>query len=63
MKFGDYYPKYNAQSSYKQKLQYEITQYQSIDNDENIAHDFWNPAINIHNESMPELESFPTKLK
>lgn len=44
-KFGDRYPKYKAQPSYKRNFQYQIIEYKDIDNNENIAHYFEDLSI------------------
>ena len=45
-RFGDRYSKYKAQPSYKQNLQHWIMEYESVDDDKNIAHYFKNLSIN-----------------
>lgn len=65
IKFRDSYLKYKAQSSYKQNLQYWITEYKSIDNNKCIVYYFVNLSINTQNDYIlkPSIELFNTELK
>lgn len=60
-KFGDRYPEYKAQSSYEQNFQRWITEYEGIDDDEDIAHYFEDLSIDADNDCMPGFESFYTE--
>lgn len=56
-RFDDQYPKYKARPSYEQNLQSWITEYEGVDNDEDIVHYFGNLSINT-NDCKPEFELF-----
>ena len=57
-RFGDCYPKYKARPSYKRNLQRWITEYEGVDDDEDIAHYFGDLSIDTQNDNTPERESF-----
>ena len=57
-KFSDYYSEYKTHSSYEQDLQYWITKYDSIENNDYIAQYFKNLLINTQNDNIPKLKSF-----
>ena len=56
--FSNCYPKYKARPSYEQDLQYWITKYEDIKNDERVAQYIGNLSINTQNDNKPGLNHF-----
>ena len=57
-KFSDCYPKYKARPGYERTLQYWITDYKGIgDNNEHIAQYFRDLSIHMQNDNILESES------
>ena len=57
-KFGDRYPEYKARPSYERNFQRWITEYEGIDDDEDIAHYFEDLSIDADNDCTLGSESF-----
>lgn len=63
-KFSNCYSEYKAQPGYEGILQYWITDYEGIkDNNERVAQYFRDLSIDIQNDNIPEPESFYIKLE
>lgn len=60
-KFGNHYLKFKTRTNDEQRLQREITDYEVILNDKNIAHYFADLSIDTENNFMPESQSFYMK--
>lgn len=54
--FDNRYPKYKAWLSYERNLQQWISEYQGVNDNENIAHYFENLSINMQNKNIPKPE-------